>query len=202
MEQDQIKLEKNKKEENEDEELDMKGFVKDIKSMQNRMNYATNHVHEQDKRLVGINEKLDKYNKNVKTGEQYTDVVNKGVFGYLKDKLFGIFSRDDKKLSKNDSKIIEKAKNQPIEDNKNNEYNNIEDRKDNGSNVINQKKDDDDDDIDLDEALKEVKQLRKCVKEFSSAVKDSTQLVEATDKNMDISLNNVNKANKKLKKAK
>ena len=200
MEQDQIKIEKDKKEENEDEEVDMKGFVKDIKSMQSRMNYATNHVHEQDKRLVGINEKLDKYNRNVKTGEQYTDVVNKGVFGYLKDKIVGIFSRDDKNLSKKDCKIIEKAKNQPIEDKKNNE-NNIEERKDNGSNIINQKKDDDDD-IDLDEALKEVKELRKCVKEFSSAVKDSTQLVDVTDKNMDISLNNVNKANKKLKKTK
>ena len=201
MEQVFIKIEKDKKDENEDEEVDMKGFVKDIKSMQSRMNYATNHVHEQDQRLVGINEKLDKYNRNVKTGEQYTDVVNKGVFGYLKDKIVGIFSRDDKKLSKKDCKIIEKAKNQPIEDKKNNEYN-IEERKDNGSNIINQKKDDDDDDIDLDEALKEVKELRKCVKEFSSAVKDSTQLVEATDKNMDISLNNVNKANKKLKKTK
>ena len=201
MEQDQIKIEKDKKDENEDEEVDMKGFVKDIKSMQSRMNYATNHVHEQDQRLVGINEKLDKYNRNVKTGEQYTDVVNKGVFGYLKDKIVGIFSRDDKKLSKKDCKIIEKAKNQPIEDKKNNEYN-IEERKDNGSNIINQKKDDDDDDIDLDEALKEVKELRKCVKEFSSAVINSTQLVDATDKNMDISLNNVNKANKKLKKTK
>ena len=201
MDQNQIKIEKDKKEEDEDEEVDMKGFVKDIKSMQSRMNYATNHVHEQDKRLVGINEKLDKYNRNVKTGEQYTDVVNKGVFGYLKDKIAGIFSRDDKKLSKKDNKIIEKAKNQPIEDNKNNEYN-IEEKKDKVSNAIEQKKDDDEDDIDLDEALKEVKQLRKCVKEFSSAVKDSTQLVEVTDKNMDISLNNVNKANKKLKKTK
>ena len=201
MDQNQIKIEKDKKEEDEDEEVDMKGFVKDIKSMQSRMNYATNHVHEQDKRLVGINEKLDKYNRKVKTGEQYTDVVNKGVFGYLKDKIAGIFSRDDKKLSKKDNKIIEKAKNQPIEDNKNNEYN-IEEKKDKGSNAIEQKKVDDDDDIDLDEALKEVKQLRKCVKEFSSAVKDSTQLVEVTDKNMDISLNNVNKANKKLKKTK
>jgi len=202
MSQNQIMMEKDKKEENEDEEVDMKGFVKDIKDMQSRMNYATNHVHEQDKRLVGINEKLDKYNKNVKKGEQYTDVVNKGVFGYLKDKLFGIFSKDEKKLSKNDNKIIDKAKNQPIEDKKNNE-NNIEERKNNGSNIINQKKDnDDDDDIDLDEALKEVKQLRKSVKEFSSAVKDSSKLVDVTDKNMDISLNNVDKANKKLKKTK
>ena len=202
MDQNQIMIEKDKKEENEDEEVDMKGFVKDIKMMQDRMNYATNHVHEQDKRLVGINENLDKYNKNVKKGDQYADVVNKGVFGYLKDKISGIFSRNPKKLSKKDNEIIEKAKNQPIEDKKDKDYN-IEENKDKGSNIVSQKKvDDDDDDVDLDEALKEVKQLRKCVKEFNSAVKDSTKLVDVTDKNMDISLNNVQKTNKKLKKIK
>ena len=65
--------------EGEEEEVDMKSFVKDIKDMQGRMKYATSHVHEQDQRLVGVNEKLDNYNKKVKKGEQYTDIVNNAI---------------------------------------------------------------------------------------------------------------------------
>ena len=47
----------------------------------------------------------------------------------------------------------------------------------------------------------EIKELRNCTKEFTTAVKDSSELVDVTDKNMDIALNNVNKANKKMKNA-
>ena len=203
--QEQIEEQKEKKND-EDEEVDMKGFVKDIQNMKNRMNYATNHVHEQDKRFVNINEKLDDYNKNVKKGENYTDIVNKGVFGYLKDKFVGMFSFKKGDLSKKDKKTIEQAKNrQQIEDNKdkNNNGNNIKENEDiylNGENKRENKKDDDDD-VDLDEALNEVRQMRKAVREFSSAVKDSSELVDATNNNMDRSINNVNKLNKKMKKA-
>ena len=54
----------------------------------------------------------------------------------------------------------------------------------------------------FEEALEEVKGIRKTVQNFNSAVKDSSKLVDVTDKNMDISLNNVNKVNQKMKKHK
>jgi len=194
-------------EEDKEEEVDMKSFVKDIKDMQSRMKYATSHVKEQDQRLVGVNEKLDNYNKNVKKGEQYTDIVNKGVFSYLKDKFVGMFKSEDENLSKKDKKIIENAKNRKIEDKKDYELN-IEEDKDSGFNIVykdevlDEKKNDcDDDDKILEEAINEVKELRNYTKEFKSAVKESSALVDVTDKNMDIAINNVNRANKKMKKA-
>ena len=193
--------------EGEEEEVDMKSFVKDIKDMQSRMKYATSHVHEQDQRLVGVNEKLDNYNKKVKKGEEYTDIVNKGVFSYLKDRVVGIFKSDQETLPKNDKKIIEKAKNTKIEDKKDYELTLKED-KDTGFNIVykdevleDKKNVYDDDDNIIEEAINEVKELRNCTKEFKNAVKESSKLVDVTDKNMDIALNNVNKANKKMKKA-
>ena len=204
MEKEQvIKVEE---EEEEEEEVDMKSFVKDIKDMQSRMKYATSHVHEQDQRLIGVNEKLDNYNKKVKKGEEYTDIVNKGVFGYLKDRVVGIFTSDQENLSKKDKKIIEKAKNKKIEDKKDYELN-IKEDKDTGFNIVykdmvlEEKINDYDDDKIIEEAISEVKELRNCTKEFTNAVKESSELVDVTDKNMDIALNNVNKAIKKMKNA-
>ena len=205
LEKDQeLKIEEEEEEEGEEEKVDMKSFVKDIKDMQSRMKYATSHVHQQDQRLIGVNKKLDKYNKNVKKGEEYTDIVNKGVFGYLKDRVVGMFKNDQENLYEKDYIIIEKSKNRRIEDKKDCELSLKED-KDSGFNIVYRneelkEKNDDEDEI-MEEAINEVKELRNYTKEFTNAVKESTELVDVTNKNMDIAINNVNKANKKMKKA-
>ena len=119
--QEQKQIEKQNQYNEEDEEVDMKEFVKDMKDMNQRMNYATNHVQEQDKRLVNINDKLDDYNKEVKKGDEYMDIVNKSPFSYLKDKITGFFKRDkEKKLDNHDRKVIEKARNKQIDNNNDN----------------------------------------------------------------------------------
>ena len=105
--QDQEQIEKENEEQ--DEELDMKGFLQDIRDMKQRMNYATHKVQEQDKRLVGVNDKLDDYNKEVKRGDEYMEVANKGIFGLIKDKITGKFKEKDKKLSNKDKNIIAKS---------------------------------------------------------------------------------------------
>jgi ABC-type transporter Mla subunit MlaD len=64
----------------------------------------------------------------------------------------------------------------------------------------NENKEKNDDDI-LDEALKEAKIMRGNVKEFGKAVENSNKLVDATNRNMDRSINNVNRVNKEMKKA-
>ena len=176
-----------------------------MKDMHQRMNYATNHVQEQDKRLVQINDKLDDYNKEVK-GDEYMDIINKSPFSYLKDKITGVFKRNkEKKLDKHDKQVIEKARNKQID-------NNIDDfkteekddweviLKDKQKQKINNKVEDED--AVLDEALEEVKGMRKAVKEFHSAVKDSNEVVDVTNKNMDNSIYNVNQVNYKMKKYK
>ena len=204
--QKQKQIEKQNQYNEEDEEVDMKEFVKDMQDMHQRMNYATNQVQEQDKRLVQINDKLDDYNKEVKKGDEYMDIINKSPFSYLKDKITGVFKRNkEKKLDKHDKQVIEKARNKQI-DNKNVNYKNQEKddweviTKDGQKKNINVKVEDED--AVLDEALKEVREMRKAVKEFNSAVKDSNEVVDVTNKNMDNSIYNVNQVNNKMKKYK
>ena len=205
--QKQSQIEKEDEYNEEDEEVDMNEFVKDIKDMRQRMNLATNKVQEQDQKLVGINDKLYDYNKEVKKGDELMNVVSKGPFSMLKDKIVGIFSskKENKldKFDKNDQNVIEQARNrQNIQNNKENNFH-FEEKND--WTIIKegegQKNKNNQDDI-LDEALAEVKGMRKDIKNFNNAVKDSTEVVDATNNNFDVALNNVNKVNKKMAKHK
>jgi hypothetical protein len=81
MRQDQIQKKEEKKDE-EDDDIDMNQFVKDLHNMNSRIQNCTSTVHEQDQRFVQINDKLDDYNKDVKKGERYVDIVNKGPLTY------------------------------------------------------------------------------------------------------------------------
>ena len=209
VEQEQEQIERENKKNAEDEELDMKEFVKDMKDMRQRMNYATYQVQEQDKKLIGVNDKLDDYNKEVNKGDKYMDIINKSPFTYLAEKITGWFSfKKKEQLNKKNREIIEKARNKQIGNNNNNTDLILENDNNNDWTIINQeqnndnkKKKIDDDDI-LDEALEEVKGMRKEVKQFNNAVIDSIDVVDVTNKNMDISLTNVNKVNQKMKKHK
>ena len=199
----QEQIEKENEIEEEDDEVDMKEFVKDIRDMRQRLNYASYKVQEQDQRLVGVNDKLDDYNKEVKRGDEYMNVIQKGVFGSFKDKIKGIFKKKDKKEKedKKDNEVIEKARNKQKEDNfdyyieKDKDWNVIY----KGEKDIDKMKDEDEI---LDEALNEVKGMRNAVKQFTSNVKDSTEVVDVVNKNMDKSLKNVNKVNDRMKKHK
>ncbi len=135
------------------------------------------------------------------------NVVSKGPFSMLKDKIVGIFSskKENKldKFDKNDQNVIEQARNrQNIQNNKENNFH-FEEKND--WTIIKegegQKNRNNQDDI-LDEALAEVKGMRKDIKNFNNAVKDSTEVVDATNNNFDVALNNVNKVNKKMAKHK
>ena len=202
LEQEQI--EKEDQNNAQEEELDMKEFVKNMKDKRQRMNYATYQVQEQDKKFVGVNDKLDDYNKDVKKEDEYMDIINKSPFTYLKEKFTGWFSyKKQPKLKEKDKKIIEKARNKQIGINDNNVDLILEN--DNDWTVIKKEQNNyinniDNEDAIFDEALAEAKGMRKDVKQFSNAVKDSIDVVDVTNKNMDISLHNVNKVNQKMKK--
>ena len=199
MSQKQITIEEEKEEQNQqDDDLNMEHFLKDLKVLHKRMDQSNEQVLQQDKRLVNVNEKLENYNKEISHGEDLTDIVNKGVFSSLFDGIKGLFrSNESKKLNEEDKKILEKAKEKENIDN----YDIKEDgdweiiKKKNNTNNKNDKYDEDDI---IDESINEVKNMIKSAKNFNKNIEDSKEVVKVTIKHFDKSLNHVNKAIKKM----
>ena len=218
MRQDQILEERN--DEQQEEDLNMRNFLKDLKSQHQRVDQATAHVQQQDKRLVAVNEKLEDYNKEVSHGEELMDIVQKGPFQSLIDGIKGLFTRKKPdKLGDTEKEILNKAKNKKMdidnyidkegeeeekkETKKNIDVNNYEFKEDGDWEIIKDKNKNlvyaDDEDEAIDESIKEVKGMINSVKYFNKNVKDSKEVVEITNKNFDKSLGNVNKMNKRMK---
>ena len=218
MRQDQILEERN--DEQQEEDLNMRNFLKDLKSQHQRVDQATAHVQQQDKRLVAVNEKLEDYNKEVSHGEELMDIVQKGPFQSLIDGIKGLFTRKKPdKLGDKEKEILNKAKNKKMdidnyidkegeeeekkEKKKNIDVNNYEFKEDGDWEIIKDKNKNlvyaDDEDEAIDESIKEVKGMINSVKYFNKNVNDSKEVVEITNKNFDKSLGNVNKMNKRMK---
>ena len=218
MRQDQILEERN--DEQQEEDLNMRNFLKDLKSQHQRVDQATAHVQQQDKRLVAVNEKLEDYNKEVSHGEELMDIVQKGPFQSLIDGIKGLFTRKKPdKLGDKEKDILNKAKNKKMdidnyidkegeeeekkETKKNIDVNNYEFKEDGDWEIIKDKNKNlvyaDDEDEAIDESIKEVKGMINSVKYFNKNVNDSKEVVEITNKNFDKSLGNVNKMNKRMK---
>ena len=218
MRQDQILEERN--DEQQEEDLNMRNFLKDLKSQHQRVDQATAHVQQQDKRLVAVNEKLEDYNKEVSHGEELMDIVQKGPFQSLIDGIKGLFTRKKPdKLGDKEKEILNKAKNKKMdidnyidkegeeeekkETKKNIDVNNYEFKEDGDWEIIKDKNKNlvyaDDEDEAIDESIKEVKGMINSVKYFNKNVNDSKEVVEITNKNFDKSLGNVNKMNKRMK---
>ena len=218
MRQDQILEERN--DEQQEEDLNMRNFLKDLKSQHQRVDQATAHVQQQDKRLVAVNEKLEDYNKEVSHGEELMDIVQKGPFQSLIDGIKGLFTRKKPdKLGDTEKEILNKAKNKKMdidnyidkegeeeekkETKKNIDVNNYEFKEDGDWEIIKDKNKNlvyaDYEDEAIDESIKEVKGMINSVKYFNKNVNDSKEVVEITNKNFDKSLGNVNKMNKRMK---
>ena len=220
MRQDQILEERN--DEQQEEDLNMRNFLKDLKSQHQRVDQATAHVQQQDKRLVAVNEKLEDYNKEVSHGEELMDIVQKGPFQSLIDGIKGLFTRKKPdKLGDKEKEILNKAKNKKMdidnyidkegegeeeekkETKKNIDVNNYEFKEDGDWEIIKDKNKNlvyaDDEDEAIDESIKEVKGMINSVKYFNKNVNDSKEVVEITNKNFDKSLGNVSKMNKRMK---
>ena len=218
MRQDQILEERY--DEQQEEDLNMRNFLKDLKSQHQRVDQATAHVQQQDKRLVAVNEKLEDYNKEVSHGEELMDIVQKGPFQSLIDGIKGLFTRKKSdKLGDKEKEILNKAKNKKMdidnyidkegeeeekkETKKNIDVNNYEFKEDGDWEIIKDKNKNlvyaDDEDEAIDESIKEVKGMINSVKYFNKNVNDSKEVVEITNKNFDKSLGNVNKMNKRMK---
>ena len=210
---------KNNHQEAQDDELDMRNFLKDIKSQHQRINQATSYVQEQDKKIVGVNEKLDDYDKEVSHGEKLLDIIQKGPFESIIDGIKGLFkSKKTDEINDEDKKILEKAKNKKLnidnnldEDDdiniKNNfNMNNYEFKEDGDWEIIKDKnknlvyEGEYDEDAVIEEATKEVKAMINSAKYFNKNINDSKKVINITNNHFDKSLNHVNQVNKKMKK--
>ena len=219
MKQEQI-LEENQNnyQEAQDDELDMRNFLKDIKSQHQRINQATSYVQEQDKKIVGVNDKLNDYDKEVSHGESLLDIVQKGPFESIIDGIKGLFkSKKSDKINNEDKKILEKAKNKKLnidnnldEDDdinikKNINMNNYEFKEDGDWEIIKDKnknlvfEGEYDEDAVIEEATKEVKAMINSAKYFNKNINDSKKVINITNNHFDKSLNHVNQVNKKMK---
>ena len=220
MKQEQILEEnQNNHQEAQDDELDMRNFLKDIKSQHQRINQATSYVQEQDKKIVGVNEKLDDYDKEVSHGEKLLDIIQKGPFESIIDGIKGLFkSKKTDEINDEDKKILEKAKNKKLnidnnldEDDdinikKNFNMNNYEFKEDGDWEIIKDKnknlvyEGEYDEDAVIEEATKEVKAMINSAKYFNKNINDSKKVINITNNHFDKSLNHVNQSNKKMKK--
>ena len=222
MKQEKIYEEKNDEEEIEKDDLNMKNFLKNANNQHQRVIQATVEVQQQDKRLVGVNEKLDDYNKEIEYGEKLMDIVQKGPFDSFIDGIKGLFKRKKKteNLTHQEKQILKKAKNKKMKiDNNieeeeekkvpknNNDANNYEFKEDGDWEIVKEKNKNIKYDIAIDEeeeAIKEAtnkyKAMTNAVKYFNQNVDDSKKVVEITNKNFDKSRENCNKMNDRMVK--
>ena len=216
MEEEEEEIEKEK-----DDDLNMKNFLKNADNQHQRVIQATEVVHEQDKRLVGVNEKLDDYNQEITYGDKLMDIVQKGPFESFIDGIKGLFTKKKKpeNLTHQEKKILNKAKNKEMKiDNNideeeekkvpkknNNSPNNYEFKEDGDWEIVkdknkNLKYDIDDEEEAIREATNKYKAMTNAVKYFNQNVNESKKVVEITNNNIDKSRENCNKMNDRMKK--
>ena len=205
--QKQIYAEKIEKNEIQGEKVDMRNVLKGAKDLHKRVDNGNIEIQNQDKKLVGVNEQLDDYNKEVEQGDDLLDVVNHGVFSSIFHGIKGIFKKDKKKydLSDKDKKILEKAKNKGNQINE--DKNNLGFKEDGEWSVIKKGNDEDKfkgDDYNEDEVVEEIteefKGMTNSMKKFNQNVKDSIELAKVTNKHIDKSSQHAKKAVKKMEK--
>ena len=205
--QKQIYAEKIEKNEIQGEKVDMRNVLKGSKDLHKRVDNNNIEIQNQDKKLVGVNEQLDDYNKEVEQGDDLLDVVNHGVFSSIFHGIKGIFKKDKKKydLSNKDKKVLEKAKNKGNQINE--DDNNLGFKEDGewsvikkGNNEDKYKGDDYDEDEVIDETIKEVKGMVNSAKNFNKNIQDSIEVAKITNKHIDKSSKHAKKAVRKMEK--
>ena len=204
MKQEQIYKERNDEEEIEKDDLNWENFLKKAKDQQERVIIATEIIKQQDKRLVGINEKLDDYKQEVSTiNKELMDIVDKGIFGSIYDGIKGLFSKNTSdNLSNDEKQILTNAKNNQMKiDNdideeeekkdtkKNNkDINNYEFKEVDDWQIIKEKKNFENfnnEEEAIEEAIKMYKETVNNAKYLNKTIGDSIEVIEITNNNID-----------------
>ena len=214
MKQRQILEERYDEEEKEDNDLNMNNFLKNANSQGQRVNQATDAVIQQNKKIVGINDKLDDYKKEISYGNKLIDIIEKGPFESIIDGIKGFFSKKKPdNLDTNEKQILNEAKNrQMIIDNNIDEeeknvpkknyknINNYEFTEDDDWEIIKEKNKDyiNEEEKDTEEATKKYKEMTAHMKYFNVILKESNKVIDITNKNFDKTKENNNQMNERM----
>jgi len=214
MKQRQILEERYDEEEKEDNDLNMNNFLKNVNSQEQRVNQATDAVIQQNKKIVGINGKLDDYNKEISYGNELMDIIEKGPFESIIDGIKGFFSKKKPdNLDTNEKQILNEAKNrQMIIDNNIDEeeknvpkknyknINNYEFTEDDDWEIIKEKNKDyiNEEEKDTEEATKKYKEMNAHMKNLNHILEEGNNVIIITNKNFDKTKENNNQMNERM----
>ena len=214
MKQRQILEERYDEEEKEDNDLNMNNFLKNADNKHQRVKQVTHEVIQQNKKIVGINYKLDDYNKLISQGKELMDIVQKGPFESIIDGIKGFFrKKKPDNLDTNEKQILNEAKNrQMIIDNNIDEeeknvpkknyknINNYEFAEDDDWEIIKEKNKDyiNEEEKDIEEAIKKYKGINAHMKDFNRILKQGIDVIDITNKNFDKTKENTNQMNERM----
>ena len=214
MKQRQILEERYDEEEKEDNDLNMKNFLKNADNQHQRVKQVKHEVIQQNKKIVGINYKLDDYNKLISHGKELMDIVQKGPFESIIDGIKGFFrKKKPDNLDTNEKQILNDAKNrQMIIDNNIDEeeknvpkknyknINNYEFAEVDNWEIIKEKNKDyiNEEEKDIEEAIKMYKGINAHMKDFNRILKESIDVIDITNKNFDKTKENTNQMNERM----
>ena len=214
MKQRQILEERYDEEEKEDNDLNMNNFLKNVNSQEQRVNQATDAVIQQNKKIVGINDKLDDYNKEISYGNELMDIIEKGPFESIIDGIKGFFSKKKPdNLDANEKQILNDAKNKQMKIDNNidkeeknapkknyKSINNYEFAEDDDWEIIKEKNKDyiNEEEKDIEEAIKMYKGINAHMKVFNRILKESIDVIDITNKNFDKTKENTNQMNERM----
>ena len=214
MKQRQILEERYDEEEKEDNDLNMNNFLKNVNSQEQRVNQATDAVIQQNKKIVGINDKLDDYNKEILYGNELINIIEKGPFESIIDGIKGFFSKKKPdNLDTNEKQILNDAKNKQMKIDNNidkeeknapkknyKSINNYEFTENDDWEIIKEKNKDyiNEEEKDTEEATKKYKEMTAHMKNLNHILEEGNKVIDITNKNLDKTKENNNQMNERM----
>ena len=214
MKQRQLLEERNEEGKEKDNDLNMKNFLKNADNQHQRVKQVKHEVIQQNKKIVGINYKLDDYNKLISQGKEFMDIVQKGPFESIIDGIKGFFrKKKPDNLDTNEKQILNDAKNKQMKIDNNidkeeknapkknyKSINNYEFAEDDGWEIIKEKNKDyiNEEEKDIEEAIKMYKGINAHMEYFNRILKESIDVIDITNKNFDKTKENTNQMNERM----
>ena len=214
MKQRQLLEERNEEGKEKDNDLNMKNFLKNADNQHQRVKQVKHEVIQQNEKIVGINYKLDDYNKLISHGKELMDIVQKGPFESIIDGIKGFFSKKKPdNLDTNEKQILNDAKNKQMKIDNNidkeeknapkknyKSINNYEFTEDDDWEIIKEKNKDyiNEEEKDIEEAIKMYKGINAHMKVFNRILKESIDVIDITNKNFDKTKENTNQMNERM----
>ena len=214
MKQRQILEERYDEEEKEDNDLNMNNFLKNADNQHQRVKQVKHEVIQQNKKIVGINYKLDDYNKLISQGKEFMDIVQKGPFESIIDGIKGFFrKKKPDNLDTNEKQILNDAKNKQMKIDNNidkeeknapkknyKSINNYEFAEVDDWEIIKEKNKDyiNEEEKDTEEATKKYKEMTAHMKNLNRILEEGNKVIDITNKNLDKTKENNNQMNERM----